>query len=131
MAAPGVVSLVDDEQVVGGGVKDELLVIPAPREVAGGNQQRILGVGVAARGCGVNVAGIGSVDPLLVQSRHPHAELLEQLVLPLSAHVGRCQDQGSLHLPGQPEPAQGQPGRDRLAEPDLVGDEPGARIQIC
>ena len=64
----------------GAAERDKPLVIPPPGKVAGGDQHRMLCVGIAAGEDRLQVVGMGSVDLPLVQSRHPHAELLEQFV---------------------------------------------------
>jgi hypothetical protein len=117
-------SLVDDEEVVGGRRQQQLLVLCPAGQVAGGEQERVLFVRVEVRPDWSDVVWVRAVDVPALQARHPQAELLEQLVLPLAGHIGGRQDQRPTHLTGKDEPAQRHAGRDRLAEADLVGHQP-------
>ncbi len=125
----GVVRLVYYKKVERGRGEDELLLLGAPREMTRREEQRVLGVRV--RSGGPHVIGVRAVDLPLVEPRHPQRELLEQLVLPLPADVGRREDERLGDLAVQDQLPQAHAGADRLAEADLVRDEPGARVHPC
>src|SRR5205823_5266744 len=65
------------------------------------------------------------------ESRHPQPELFEELVLPLPAHVRRCEDEHALNLAVKQQSTDRHARRNRLSEPYLVRYEPGPRILIC
>ena len=68
-------------------------MVGQPGEVAGHKQHWMVGVGVRPDWHLCHIVGMGAPDPTGLEPWHPEAETLEQLVLPLSADVGGCQDQ--------------------------------------
>ena len=92
--------LVDDQQVVRPGGDDPLLVLGAASEVARGDQQRLpAAYGFSPAGTLGHVVGMRPVQLPSVEARHPEAELLEQLVLPLPADVRGREDERASNSP--------------------------------
>ncbi len=118
--APQAVGLVHDEEVDAG-------LGRAGRELGPGDE-RLQG----HDGASVNVerVEVGAVvprdvgEPRLVEQDEHLVVLPPQLAEPLDGQGLGCDDQAPLGLPGPDEAAQDQAGLDRLAEPDLVGQQP-------
>src|SRR4051794_10872150 len=64
------------------------------------------------------------------EPRHPHSELLEELVLPLTTNVRGREDQGALHLAVEDQSAKRDAGGDRFSETDFVRDKPRPGILV-
>ena len=63
------------------------------------------------------------VDALAIDNIEGQTELALQLVLPLHRHRGRGGNDDEVDAPAQQQLARDQPGFDRLAETDVVGDQ--------
>ncbi|MCY4634967.1 MAG: hypothetical protein OXG04_10775 [Acidobacteria bacterium] len=60
---------------------------------------------------------------MAIHHLEPQRELLPQLFLPLLAQRGRREHQNPLDAAPQQQLGEDQPRLDRLAQPDIVGDE--------
>ena len=125
----GVVCLVDDEQVVAPGVAR----LVRPRQRLAEAAERCFGLQVVDRGDQTReVRPRVDVDPprasklsdeLAVDDPELEAELVTHLVTPLQLEVGRRDDQDAAGAIAKKQLLRDQTGLDRLAQPDVVGDQ--------
>ena len=125
--APGMVRLVEDDEVPRLGVLQQLgHPVGAPHKLAGGDDGRlrvpVLPRHFARRWRLEAVARI-PVEGLAIIDRPVEVELLAQFDLPLPEHRLWGEDQDAFRPARQPRLAQQESGLDRLAETDLVGNQ--------
>ncbi|GBD17441.1 hypothetical protein HRbin26_02362 [bacterium HR26] len=118
------VGLVDDDQI--GPVDEELVAIPLELDPV--DAEHLDGEVLVHAPAGWRLA-LERAQRLGTDDDGVEAELLAQLPLPLVAEVGRAEDGQATDLPALPEFAGDEPSFDRLAHPDVVGDEQPHRVE--
>jgi hypothetical protein len=120
--------LVDNDEIPGSGREDKVLVVASPSKMTRRDKEFAVRVRVVTGMECLVIVRVNTEPPVVVVPVNPQAELFEELVLPLSADTRRRQNESPAHIPAEHQSAERHASRDRLSEPDLVSDKPGAGI---